>query len=123
MDFDELSNQVIGCALEVHRHLGAGLLESAYEACLTHEMELTGLALQRQYPLPVMYKGTRLDCGYCIDLLVEGKLIVELKTVEKILPIHQAQLLTYMRLAQIPVGLLLNFNVGLLRDGIKRMVL
>jgi len=123
MEFDELSNRVIGCALEVHRHLGPGLLESAYEQCLAHEMKLNGMSFRIQHPLPVEYKGIRLDCGYRIDLLVENKLIVELKSVEKILPIHQAQLLTYMKLAEIRIGLLINFNVQYLKSGIKRMVL
>ena len=123
MEFDELSNKVIGCALEVHRHLGPGLLESTYEQCLAHEMKLTEMSFKMQYPLPVEYKGIRLDCGYRIDLFVERRLIVELKSVEKILPIHQAQLLTYMKLADISIGLLINFNVKYLKNGIKRMVL
>jgi GxxExxY protein len=123
MHFDELSKKVIGCALEVHKHLGPGLLESTYEQCLAHEMKLAGMHFKVQHPLPVEYKGIKLDCGYRIDLFVEESLIVELKSVEKILPIHQAQLLTYMKLAGVPVGLLINFNVKLLKSGIKRMVL
>ena len=123
MEFDELSNKVIGCALQVHRHLGPGLLESTYEACLAYELEQSGLTFRQQHALPVTYKTTRLDCGYRVDLLVEGRLIVELKSVEKVLPIHEAQLLSYMKLAAVSVGLLINFNVSLLKNGIKRMVL
>lgn len=122
--FDELSNRVIGCAIEVHRALGPGLLESAYEQCLARELALSDILFQVQAPLPVEYKGVRLDCGYRIDLFVEKKLIIELKAVEKFLPIHEAQILTYMKLANISVGLLMNFNVELLKDGgIKRFVL
>jgi GxxExxY protein len=123
LEFDDLSNRVIGCALEVHRSLGPGLLESTYEQCLAHELKTNGIEFKRQHPLPVNYKEIRLDCGYRVDLLINNKLIVELKTAEKILPIHQAQLLTYMELSNVAVGLLINFNVKYLRDGIKRMVL
>ena len=123
MTFDTLSRQVIGCAIEVHKALGAGLLESAYEECLAHELTLCGIAHRRQHPLPIEYKGVHLDCGYRIDLLVDDRLILELKAVEKLLLIHQAQVLTYMRLAEVPVGLLINFNVPQLRDGIRRFVL
>ncbi len=123
MEFDELSKKVIGCALEVHRHLGPGLLESTYEQCLAYELKLQEMRFKLQHPLPVKYKGIKLDCGCRIDLFVEDTLIVELKSVEKILPIHQAQLLTYMKLADIAVGLLINFNVKYLKSGIKRMVL
>jgi GxxExxY protein len=123
MEFDELSKRVIGCALEVHRNLGPGLLESAYEQCLAHELSCAKLPFQLQVALPVNYKGVQLDCGYRIDVLVDGKLIVELKSVECLLPIHEAQLLTYMKLARVPVGLLINFNVALLKQGIKRLVL
>ncbi len=123
MEFDELSRRVIGCALEVHRHLGPGLLESTYEACLAYELEQAGLAVCRQMPMPVAYKGVTLDCGYRVDLLVEGRLIVELKSVDRVLPIHEAQLLSYMKLANVQVGLLINFNVPVLKEGIKRMVL
>ena len=123
MEFDELSNRVIGCAIEVHRTLGPGLLESAYEQCLARELALAGISFEVQVPLPVEYKGVRLDCGYRVDLLVEKKLIVELKVVEKFLPIHIAQILTYMKLARVSVGLLINFNVKLLKEGgIKRFV-
>lgn len=123
MDFDELSNQVIGCAIEVHRSLGPGLLESAYEQCLAHELSLNNIDFKLQTAIPVEYKGIRLDCGYRIDLIVGEKLIVELKSVEKIKGIHEAQLLTYMKLAGVKTGLFLNFNVCKLKDGIKRFVL
>ena len=122
MDFDELSNRVIGCALEVHRELGPGLLESTYEQCLAHEFSLNGIVFQVQHPQPVRYKGIQLDCGYRIDLLVENSLIVELKCVEEIKGIHRAQLLTYLKLAGVKVGLLINFNVPKLKDGIQRFV-
>jgi len=121
--FDRLSNKVIGCALEVHRTLGPGLLESTYEQCLAHELALSGIPFTLQCPLPVEYKDIRLNCGYRIDILVDKKLIVELKCVEKVIGIHEAQLLTYMKLAEIKVGLLINFNVEVLREGIKRFVL
>ena len=123
MEFDELSNRVIGCAIEVHRHLGPGLLESAYEQCLAIELAANGIAFKLQSELHVEYKGKNVDCGYRIYVLVDDELILELKSVEKSLPIHEAQLLTYMKLAGIRTGLLINFNVTLLKDGIKRMVL
>lgn len=118
-----LSNVVIGAAIEVHKALGPGLLESAYEACLAHELSLRNTCVQRQVPLPVVYKGTCVDCGCRADMIVEGRLILELKTVESLLPVHEAQLLTYMRLSGIRLGLLLNFHVAALRDGIVRRVL
>lgn len=114
---------MIGCAIAVHQELGPGLLESAYEQCLAHELKLHGIRFSLQHSQPVEYKGLRLDCGYRIDLLVEDKLIVELKSVEQVKPIHEAQLLTYMRLAGVKIGLLMNFNVSQMRDGIKRFVL
>jgi GxxExxY protein len=123
MEFDELSHRVIGCALEVHRVLGPGLLESTYEQCLAHELRLAGISFKLKHPMPVEYKGVKLDCGYRVDLLVEDRLIVEIKAVEEVKGIHQAQLLTYMKLAGAKVGLLINFNVKLLRDGIQRFVL
>ena len=123
MEFDELSNRVIGCAIEVHRHLGPGLLESTYEQCLAHELSRNAIAFQLQLALPVKYKEVQLDCGYRIDLLIEKRLIVELKSVETLKGIHDAQLLTYMKLAEIKLGLLMNFNVTRLKDGIKRFVL
>jgi GxxExxY protein len=123
MNFDRLSNQVIGCAIEVHKVLGPGLLESAYEQCLVHELTLAGLGVKKQYSLSVVYKGVKLDCGYRIDVLVENTLIVELKCVESIQKIHEAQLLTYMKLANKKTGLLINFHVDLLKHGIKRFVI
>jgi len=123
MEFDQISNQVIGCALEVHRVLGPGLLESTYEQCLAHELSLAGISFKLQLPLPVKYKGIKLDCGYRIDLFVNDELIVELKSVDQIMGIHRAQLLTYMKLSDVKVGLLINFNVEMLKSGIKRFVL
>ena len=123
MEFDELSHRVIGCAIEVHRVLGPGFLESTYEQCLARELQLQDISFKLQHPLPVIYKGIRLDCGYRVDFLVEEDLIVELKSVEKVLAIHEAQLLSYMKLAEIKVGLLINFNVEILKNGIKRFVL
>ena len=123
MEFDELSRNVIGCAIEVHRNLGLGLLESTYRQCLPCELSHAGVPFQMEVPLPVRYKDLLLDCGYRIDLLVSGDLIVEIKSVETLLPIHQAQILTYMRLAKVPLGLLINFNVTKLQNGIKRSVL
>jgi len=122
MEFDSLSNRVIGCAIEVHRELGPGLLESTYEQCLARELGQAGIAFKLQHPLPVHYKGIQLDCGYRIDILVDDKLILELKSVDTVLGIHQEQLLTYMKLAEIKTGLLINFNVLQLRSGIKRFV-
>ena len=123
MDFDRLSNRVIGCAIEVHRGLGPGLLESSYEQCLAHELSMAGIEFKLQHPLPVEYKGIKLDCGYRIDLFVEDSIILELKSVNTLLGIHHAQLLTYMKLAGIKIGLLINFNVQQLKSGIKRLVL
>ena len=122
MEFDELSRSVIGCAIEVHRDLGPGLLESTYRQCLACELSRAEILFQMEVPLPVRYKDILLDCGYRIDLLVRGKLIVEIKSVEALLPIHQAQILTYM-LANVSIGLLINFNVTRLQTGIKRFVL
>ena len=123
MEFEELSNRVIGCALTVHRELGPGLLESTYAQCLAHELKLNGIVFKLQYPLPVEYKGVRLECGYRVDLFIEEKLIIELKCVEQIKGIHEAQLLTYMKLAGVKIGLLMNFNVAKLKNGIKRFVI
>ncbi|HEY8220257.1 MAG TPA: GxxExxY protein [Methylobacter sp.] len=123
MEFDDLSRRVIGCAIEVHKILGAGLLESTYEKCLEHELHLAGLSYTVQQQLPVTYKGVELDCGYRLDLVVENKLIVELKSVDKLQKIHEAQILTYMKLTGLNVGLLINFNETLLKNGIKRFVL
>jgi GxxExxY protein len=123
MNFDALSGKVIGCALQVHRELGPGLLESTYEACLAHELSLAGVHFTLQQTLPVCYRGLRLDCGYRVDLLVENELIMEIKSVDQILGIHEAQLLTYLKLAGLRIGLLLNFNVPLLKNGLKRYML
>jgi GxxExxY protein len=123
LEFDALSNRVIGCAIEVHKNLGPGLLESTYEQCLAHELSVADIPFKLQFSLPVEYKGTKLDCGYRVDLLVDNKIIVELKSIDRILPIHEAQLLTYMKLADVSIGLLMNFNVKYMKDGIKRMVL
>ena len=120
MERDPLTERVIGCAIEVHRVLGPGLLESAYEQCLARELSLQGIGFQLQVALPIEYKDIRLDCGYRIDILVEQQLILELKAVEKILGIHKAQVLSYMKLAGIGTGLLLNFHAELLKDGISR---
>ncbi len=121
--FSELSNRIIGCAIEVHRELGPGLLESTYEQCLAHELKLNGISFRLQHPLPVSYKGLRLDCGYRVDVLVEDEIILELKSVDQLTGIHEAQLLTYMKLACIKQGFLINFNVKRLRDGLKSFVL
>ncbi|MCF7888992.1 MAG: GxxExxY protein [Victivallales bacterium] len=123
MEFEKLSNKVIDCAIEVHRTLGPGLLESTYEQCLAHELKLNNIDFKLQHPLPVVYKDARLDCGYRVDVLIEDELIIELKSVEEIRRIHEAQLLTCMKLANIQKGLLINFNVKILKNGIKRFVL
>lgn len=120
MDLNEITRKIIGCAIEVHKELGPGLLESAYEECLSHELVKCGLNIRRQQATPVIYKDIKLDCGYRIDILVENKVIVELKVVEEIISVHEAQILTYMKFAHKTVGLLINFNVSLLKDGIKR---
>ncbi len=120
---DRLTEKVIGLAIEVHRQLGPGLLESAYEECLCLELQEAGLAFRRQVPLPITYKSIRLDCGYRLDLLIEDQLILELKSVEGLLPIHEAQVLTYMRLSGVHTGLLLNFNSAVLKSGIRRLML
>lgn len=118
-----LTREIISAAIEVHRALGPGLLESAYQSCLCRELGIRNLAFRQQVDLPVAYKGVQLDCGYRIDLIVEQKVIVELKAVQEVLPVHEAQLLTYLRLSGLRVGLLLNFNSAVLKDGIRRRVL
>ena len=123
MKFDDLSNKVIGCALKVHKELGPGLLESTYEKCLCYELSKAGLRFEYQKELPVKYQEVDIDCGYRIDILVEGSLIIELKSVESLQRIHEAQIITYMKLSGIGLGLLINFNSVLLRDGIRRLVL
>ena len=119
---EQLTGQIIGAAIEVHKQLGPGLLESTYQACLCHELELRGISFECQKPLPLEYKGIKLECGYRIDLLVAGLVIVEIKSVEALAPIHEAQLLTYLKLTGVKVGFLINFNVVVLKDGIRRLV-
>ena len=121
--FSELSNKVIGCAIEVHKALGPGLLESAYQQCLCHELKLNDIEFQVEKPLPIDYKGCRLDCGYRIDVLVEEKIILELKSVEQLNSLHDAQILSYMKLMGLKQGFLINFNVKLLKKGLKSFVL
>src|SRR5947207_6507329 len=123
MEFDGLSRNVIGCAIEVHRNLRPGLLESTYRQCFACELSHAGVPFQMEVPLPVRYKDVLLDCGYRIDLLVRSDLIAEIKSVETLLPLHQAQILTYMRLSKVSLGLLIDFNVTKLQNGIKRFVL
>jgi len=123
MDENALSNAIIGAAIEVHKQLGAGLLESVYEECLVYELSQRQIAFERQKPVPVVYKNIHLDCGFRVDLLVGGIVVVELKAVEKLAPIHDAQVLTYLRLTKCKLGLLLNFNTLRMVDGIKRLVL
>jgi GxxExxY protein len=122
LDVNKTTESIIGAAIEVHRHLGPGLLESAYEECLCEELSIRKIPFKRQIALPVSYKSKKLDIGYRVDLLVKDEVVVELKTVESILPIHEAQTLTYMRLGGWQVGLILNFNVTVLKNGIKRLV-
>lgn len=117
----ELTEKVIGCAIEVHRTLGPGLLESAYQRSLVHELEVQEIPFASEMVLPIDYKGIKLDCGYRLDLLVDGRLIVELKAVDEVSGLHQAQLMTYMKLAKVSLGLLINFNVTRLVDGVRRM--
>jgi len=119
---NELTERIIGAAIEVHKALGPGLLESAYEECLAHEFTLANISFERQRPLPVRYKSVELDCGYRIDFVVENTVVLELKAAETLHAIYEAQLLTYLKLGDWPVGLLINFNVPVLRKGVKRMV-
>jgi len=123
LEFDQFSGLIIGCAIEVHKLLGPGLLESAYEECLVYELSLCGLNLDRQKPIPVKYKEVHLHVEYRLDILVENKIIIELKSVDALSLIHEAQILTYMRFAKVKTGLLINFNVTLLKNGIRRFVL
>lgn len=122
MEVNRVTECIIGAAMAVHRALGPGLLESTYEACLAAELEERGLEVERQHPVPVVYKGVHLECGYRVDLLVDRAVIVELKAAPDLHPIHSAQLLTYLRLSGLHVGLLINFHVKLLKDGIRRFV-
>jgi GxxExxY protein len=120
-DINKLTGEIIGAAIEVHKALGPGLLESAYEECLCHEFKLRSFLFERQKELPIEYKGVKLDCGYRLDIVVWNKIILELKSCSELLPIHEAQLLTYLKLTNIKVGLLINFNVPILKEGIKRL--
>ena len=122
MDINQLSSKIIGAAIQVHKALGPGLLESAYEECICHELSSQGLSIERQKPLAINYKGIKLDCGYRLDIVVENTIIIELKSCKKIEPIHKAQLLTYLKLSGLNLGLILNFNVPVMRDGIVRIV-
>jgi GxxExxY protein len=120
MELNRITEKIIGCAIEVHKHLGPGLLESAYEECLFYELLHAGLNAEKQRPVHVVYKEIHLDCGYRIDILVENTVIIELKTVELFSPVHEAQILTYMKFAQKSIGLLINFNVTVLKNGLRR---
>ena len=122
MDIETLGNQIIGAAIEVHRELGPGLLESSYERCLFHELNLRTIHVERQKSQPIHYKGLNMDEGYRIDLLVEGKIVLELKAVDILNNVHKAQLITYLKLSQCTLGYLINFNVPVLKDGIQRIV-
>ncbi|MCI0684877.1 MAG: GxxExxY protein [Gemmataceae bacterium] len=122
-DLNHLTEEIIGAAIEVHRELGPGLLESAYEACLMHELALRDIVVQRQKELPIRYKNLTVECGFRLDLLVQDRVIVEVKAVDRLHPIHDAQLITYLKLTGCKVGLLINFNVRVLKDGIRRKVL
>ena len=122
-DLNQISGKVIGAAIEVHKQLGPGLLESSYETCLVYELELGGLQIERQKTLPIVYKDLLLEQGYRIDLIVEKAIVVEIKAVEALLPVHQAQILTYLRLSNLHLGLLINFNVPKLKEGIRRFII
>lgn len=123
MELNQISEKIIGAAIEVHKLLGPGLLESAYEECICRELALRGIEFERQLSLPIEYKGVRLDCGYRLDLLIEQSVVVEIKSVKNIEPIHEAQLLTYLKLGGWKLGLLINFNVPALKEGIRRRIL
>lgn len=120
MNYNEITHDVLGAAIEVHRLLGPGLLESAYEECLAHELTLRNIGYRRQVPVPVVYKGIKLECGYRMDLVVEDVVVLELKSIESIAPVHEATVLTYLRLSGKTLGLLINFNVAILKDGVRR---
>jgi GxxExxY protein len=122
MTDNEITHEIIGAAIEVHKHLGPGLLESAYEECLFHELQLRNLRVERQKAVPVVYKQTKLECGYRLDLLVEGRVVVGLKSVEGLGPIREAIILTYLRMSRHRLGLLINFNVGVLKEGVRRFI-
>ena len=120
MEINQITEKIIGCAIEVHKNIGPGLLESAYEECLVYELRKAGLIVDQQVAVPVVYKEIKLDYGYRIDVLIENKVVIELKTVDAFAPVHEAQILTYMKFASKSLGLLINFNAALLKDGIKR---
>ena len=120
MELNEITQKIIGCAIRVHKSLGPGLLESAYEECLSYELVKNGLSIRRQQPTPVVYQEIKLECGYRIDILVENSVVIELKVVDEINPVHVAQILTYMKFSNKSLGLLINFNVTVLKDGIRR---
>ena len=122
VEFSELSNRVIGCAIEVHKELGPGLLESAYQECLCHELSLNNISFEREKSLPIVYKGISLDCGYRLDIVIENEVIIELKSIEQLKSIHEAQMISYLKLSGIRQGLLINFNVELLKNGLKSFV-
>ena len=122
IELNKITEKIINGAISVHKELGPGLLESAYEACLVYELASQNLKVERQKSLPLRYRGIQLDCGYRLDLLIEESIIMEIKAIEKLEPIHEAQLLSYLKLSKCPVGLLINFNVKVLRDGIRRLV-
>ena len=121
--YSELTSKVIGCAIEVHKVLGPGLLESAYEECLAYELQKAGLNIERQKALPVVYKDIKLDCGYRIDILVENAVVLELKSIDAVSPVHEAQILTYLKFSEKEIGLLINFNVTLLKNGLKKYIM
>jgi GxxExxY protein len=123
MKINEVTHEVIGGAIEVHRHIGPGLFESAYEECLEYELRQRGCIIERQKPIPVVYKEVKMDCGYRIDLLVNNLVIVELKSVDSLAPVHEAQIITYIKFAEKKIGLLINFNVTVLKNGLKRYIL
>jgi len=122
MKINEITQKIIGCAIEVHRNLGPGLLESAYEECMAYELGKAGLKTKRQVPTPVVYKDVKLDCGYRIDMLIENLVVIEIKVVDEINPVHEAQILTYLKFSKMNIGLLINFNVTALKNGIRRFI-
>ena len=122
MERNEITRKIIGCAIEVHKILGPGLLESAYEECLSFELIKVGLSIKRQVPTPVVYKDVKLECGYRIDILIEDTVVLELKVVDEFHPVHEAQILTYMKFSRKQIGLMINFNVTILKNGIRRFI-
>lgn len=120
MEINQITQKIIGCAIEVHKQLGPGLLESAYEECLANELRNAGFDIERQKAVPVVYKEIKLDCGYRIDILADDQVVIELKTVEEFSPVHEAQILTYLKFSKKSIGLLINFNVTVLKNGLRR---